>query len=282
MTKINFVTDSVCDIPDDLVKKYNIGVVPCYVNWDGQSYKDDGVELSREEFYRRLPGAKVMPTTAAPAPGLAKDAIMKAAESADHVVVVTTPARLSGIYNAMRLGAADIESRVTLIDSGTLTMGIGFQVLIGLEVAQATGDVEKVKQAITRVREHQRLYAGLATLEYLRRSGRVDWARAAIGNLLQIKPILKVKDGEVTELAKIRTFSKTVEKLVALTHEQAPLEKLAVLHTNNLEGAQALKQQLSSIAPEDTIIAEIGPTLGVHIGPGAVGVVTVSKSWRTD
>ena len=279
--KIRFVTDSVCDIPADLVEKWQISVVPCYVNYDGESHLDDGKDLVREEFFRKLPSMRSMPTTAAPSVGITEKAITEAAQDADHVVIVTTPAKLSGIYNAMRLGASNIPAeKISLVDSGNLTMAIGWQVIIGAEVAKETGDVQKVLDAIQRVRNHQKLYAGLATMEFLRRSGRVGWAAASLGALLQIKPILHVHDGEVTRLATIRTFSKAVEKLVELTREQAPLDRLAIIHANNPSGADDLKKQLGDVAPSSTIIVEVGPTLGVHIGPGALGVIPVSQSWR--
>jgi DegV family protein with EDD domain len=280
--KIRFVTDSVCDIPAELVRKWDITVVPCYVNYDdGRSYLDDGVQLNREEFFRKLHSEKTMPKTAAPSTGQTGEAIQKAYHQADHVIIITTPAKLSGIYNAMRLGAAGMdEKRITLIDSGSLTMGIGWQVLIGAEVAHESGDVQKTVAAIQRVREHQRLYAALDTMEFLRRGGRVGWAAASLGALLQIKPVLEVKDGDVAAKARIRTFSAAQNKLVELASEVAPLDKLAIIHANNPEGAKALKEKLASIAPADTLIADVGPTLGVHIGPGALGVIPVSKNWK--
>jgi DegV family protein with EDD domain len=266
--KIRFVTDSVCDIPADMVRKWNIAVIPCFVNYDGLSFKDDGIELKREDFYRKLPAMKSMPTTAAMAPGLAEEVITRAYNESDHVFIITTPAKLSGIYNAMRLGSSKLDQqRITLIDS--------------CEVAAETGDVQKTHNAIMKVREGLRLYAALATMEFLRRSGRVSWATALVaGTLLQIKPVLLVKDGDVSRVAAIRTFSKATEKLIELTREHAPLDKLAIIHTNNVEGAQELQKQLGDLAPRDTLIADVGPTLGVHIGPGAVGVVPVSASWK--
>lgn len=279
--KIRFVTDSVCDIPADLVSKWNIKVVPCYVNYDGESHLDDGVDLVREEFFRKLPSMRSMPTTAAPSVGMTEQAIKEAAQDADHVVIVTTPAKLSNIYNAMRLGASDLPAdKFSLVDSGMVTMALGWQVLIGAEVAKETGDVQKTLDAIQRVRQNQKLYAALATMEFLRRGGRVSWAAASIGALLQIKPILNVADGEVTRLATIRTFSKATEKLVELTHQAAPLDRLAVIHANNPAGAQELLKQIGDVAPAGSIIIEVGPTLGTHIGPGALGVMPVSKSWR--
>jgi len=279
--KIKFVTDSTCDIPPELVQKWGIGIVPAFVNYGGNSYADDGKELIREEFYARLPSMTETPKTAAMPPGLAEKIITETFEGADHLFILTAPAALSGIYNSMRLGASNLPpDRVTLIDSGTVTMALGWQLLIGAEVAAETGDVDKVKDAINRVRAHQKLYAGLATMEFLRRSGRVSWALAGIGALLQIKPMLEVKDSVVLPLARVRTFGRVVQELLSLTRAQAPLDKLAILHSNNPNGALDMQNQLVDIAPADTLIINITTVIGTHIGPGALGVALVNKGWR--
>ena len=280
--KIRFVTDSTCDITPELLAKHNITVVPCYINYDNKSFADDGKQLSREEFYTNLPSMRPAPTTAAPSPGDCKSAIESAAADADHVIIVTVASKLSGTYNALRLGAADLPpDRVTLIDGETMSMGIGWPVVIGAEVAEATGDVEKTVETVKKVREHAHLYAGLQTMEYLRRSGRVSWATAGIGALLQIKPVLLVKNGEVISASRVRTFARVTDELVRFANSHAPLERLTVLHALNPEGAVELRNRLADIAPADTIITSITPTIGTHIGPGGLGVVTVSKSWRT-
>ncbi len=279
--KIKFVTDSTCDIPPELVQKWDIGIVPAFVNYGGNSFADDGKELIREDFYARLPAMTETPTTAAMPPGLAEKIITETFEGADHLFILTAPAALSGIYNSMRLGASNLpQDRVSLIDSGTVTMALGWQILVGAEVAAETGDVDKVRDAISRVRAHQKLFAGLATMEFLRRSGRVSWALAGIGALLQIKPMLEVKDSVVLPLGRVRTFGRVVQELLALTRAQAPLDKLAVLHSNNLDGARDMQNQLADIAPADTLIINITTVIGTHIGPGALGIALVTKGWR--
>ena len=122
---------------------------------------------------------------------------------------------------------------MTLIDSKSVTLGLGFQVLAGAETAEATGDVDQVQAAIERVRDRAHVYAALETMEFLRRSGRVGWAAAGIGALLQIKPMLEVYDGEVKSGSRVRTFGRAVEELIRLAHEQAPLERLAVLYISD-------------------------------------------------
>jgi DegV family protein with EDD domain len=276
---IRFVTDSTCDIPAELVTRWNIGVVPCFVNYGDHSYADDGRELNRHTFYRQLPSIRPHPTTAAPPPALAEQVIREAARDADHLVVLTAPAKLSAIYNTMRLGieSLGLQDRATLIDSGMVTIGLGWQVLVGAQVAAETGDLQQVLDAIERIRPHVRVYAGLSTMEYLRRSGRVNWAKAGVGALLQIKPVIGVRDGEVPQVALVRTFARAVDKLIELARAEAPLNKLALLHTDNPAGAQDLKNRLADVAPEDTLIASVTPVIGVHIGPESLGIAFVSS-----
>src|SRR5215207_10328683 len=164
---IRFVTDSTCDIPPELIKKYKIGVVPAFVNYGGKSYADDGVELDREIYYNQMPSMTAQPTTSAPSPIIAEQVINRTFEGADHLVMLCVPARLSGIYNALRLGADNLPpDRVTLIGSGTLSSALGFQVLAGAEIAAQTGELSEVLGAIERVRANEKLYATAETMQY--------------------------------------------------------------------------------------------------------------------
>ncbi len=278
---IKLITDSVADIPPELVEKWGITVVPCFVNFGGESYADDGVALVREDFYNKIGQMSEVPTTAAMPPDFAREFIEAAYTGADHVIIITTPAQLSGIHNAMRLGASGLPpAQMTLIDSGQVSLGMAWQVLIAAEVAAETGDVDTTLRAIAAVRQNQELYAMIDTLEFLRRSGRVSWAAANVGAFLKIKPIIRVVEGEVTPFTRVRTLSRAMDKLVELAYQQAPLDKLAIAHINNPEGCAILQERLAEIAPEDTIISTIAPAIGVHTGPGTVGFATVSRGWK--
>lgn len=278
---IRFVTDSTCDLPAEWIKRFRIGVVPAFVNHSGESFADNGVELIREDYYNKLSTLRPFPTTSAPPPAIAEAVINDTFQDADHLFIVTTSAKFSGFYNVMRLGASSLPpERVTLVDSDSTTMGLGWQVAIGAEVAQATGDVQQVEAAMKRVREAQRVYAALGTMEFLHRSGRVGWAAAGIGALFQIKPVIEVKGGEVYSIARVRTFGRAVDELVRLAHEVAPIDKLAVLYTSDLEGAHKLRDRIQDIAPPDTIFVSVNPAVGTHIGPSGLGLSPVQQSWR--
>jgi DegV family protein with EDD domain len=279
--KIRIVTDSTCDVPQEIIDRLKIGVVPCFVNYGGNSYADDGVQLKRDEYYKAMPTIRPVPKTSAFPPGMVEPVLAEALQEADHVVIIAVSSKLSGIYNAFRLGAGSVAAdKVTLVDSGQVAMGLGWQVIIAAETAEATGSVEAVTDAIQRVRAHQRLYAALDTLEYLKHSGRVSWAQAGIGSLLQIKPILDVREGEVKSHARVRTFKRAFDELITLAREQAPLDRLAIMHADNASGARELRDALKDIAPPDTITVNIAPAIGTHIGPGGLGFSSVSKAWK--
>lgn len=279
--KIRIVTDSVCDISPELLAQWNIVVIPCYVNYHDHSYADDGVQLDRQAFYRALPSINPYPTTAAPSPAFAEDILRDALEGYDHVIGIHVPAALSSTFANIRAAAMNIDpSRFTLIDSQTLTMGLGMQVLIAAEVAAATGSVQAVVETLDKVRRHQKLYAALYSLDALRRSGRVNGFISSIGTLLQIKPIIEVRDSQVHPINRIRTFSKAIDHLYELVAAQAPLDRLVVLHIQNMEGAQAFLERLGNLAPAGTPIVEVGPTLGTHIGIGSLGAATLSRNWK--
>ena len=278
--KIRFLTDSTCDLPPEIVARYEIGIVPSYVNYGGQSYAD-GIDISRDAFYRQLPSMTEFPTTSAMPPALVEAAMGEALADADHLFVITVASKLSGVYNTMRLAAQNFPpERITMIDSESVSLRLGFQVLIGAEVAEATGDIDQVQNAIARVREHAHLYAALETMEFLRRSGRISWASASIGALLQIKPLFCVVEGEVKPISRIRTFGRAVDELIRLAHADAPLDRLAILYIADRGGAEKLHDRLADIAPPDTFIASVTPTIGSHVGTGGLGVVTVSSAWR--
>ncbi len=281
--KIHLVTDSTCDVPPEMVTQLPVTVVPTFVNFGGNSYPDDNVALDRDEFYQKLPTIRPYPTTAAMSPAMAEDAIMAAADQADHIVICTVSSKLSGVYNTMRLAASKLPpDKYTLIDSEQVAMGLGWQIILGAETALRTGSVEETLDVISRVRKTVRVYCALPTLEFLHRGGRVSWAQAGIGALLQIKPILLVEDGEVKSHAKVRTFSRALDELIRVAGEYRPLDRIAIIYGSDLDMAYALRERLKEVLPpgDRTFITRITPSIGVHTGPGGLGIVPLSASWR--
>ncbi len=277
MTTIKIVTDSTADLDPRWVERYDIQIVPAFVNFEDESFPDDGIAITRPDFYVRLAQTSKLPTTAAPPPGLAEEAFRKALEGADHVVALSVAAALSSIYDGMALAARNVdEKRITLVDSGLLSMGLGWQVLAAAESAASGASVEAIVAAANSVRRRTRLYAALDTMEYLRRSGRVSWAAASLGALLQIKPIVSVQDGKVESVARVRTLKKAFTKVAQLGRAEAPLERLAVLHSNAPDRAEQLREMLADIVPANYItITDVTTAIGTHVGPGGIGLATV-------
>jgi DegV family protein with EDD domain len=280
--KIKIITDSVADIPNDLLQKWNIDVVPCYVDYGGGSYLDNGIELKRDDFYAYIKKHNEVPKTAAPAPAVAQEIIEKAITGYDHIISINVAQSLSSTLNNVKLACNEVvANRSTVIDSESVSMGIGWLALIAAEVA-AQGDVDAVIKAVNAVKKNHRLFAGIYNMEYLRRSGRVSAVVAGIGSILQIKPIVQViEKGEVISAHRVRTFGKVREKLRdLLAEEKGNLDKLAIIHTANEASARQFIDENKDLMPQEVIVAEVGPTLGTHIGPDALGFVSVNKAWR--
>jgi len=280
MTRILVMTDSTCDLPPAWIRRFDIRVVPTYVQFGMESFADDGVQLTRQDFYERLTTVKTLPKTAAPPPGQVIQIMRQALQDADHVIALTAPALLSGIHNTFRLAAQETDpARVTLLDSGSVSMGLGWQVLLSAEKEHQGASPTDIADAVRAAQPYTDLWATLDTLEYLRRSGRVGWATAFVGDLFRIKPMIRLKDGVVSSVSRSRTSRRAFDTLVAHIHEAAPLERLAILHSNHRAEAQRLANALDDIKPDYEVpIVDVTPVLGVHVGSRALGVAVIRKA----
>lgn len=277
---IRVVTDSTCDIPAATAEQYGIVIVPAYINVGDESYLD-GVELSRKQFYEQLPGYQSPPTTAAPASGTFAESYKKlAAEGATAVISIHVAASLSGVLNAARLGAEMVEEvvPVTLFDSMQLSMGLGLLAMTAAKGAEAGKTTAEIITMLEERRARTHVFAQLDTLEYLRRSGRVNWAEFGIGTLLQIKPLVHVYNGKVEMRDKIRTSKRAVAQMIQYAAELGPLESIALLHTDAADKLEMFRQQTQHLYPanEAPVAVEVTPAIGAHIGPGALGIACVT------
>lgn len=273
----HIVTDSTSDIPAELVRDLNIIVVPAHVIFDGQSY-DDGVTLTRDEFYQRLATAETLPTTASPSVG-------EFAEVYDRlggeIISIHLAAGLSAVYStAYAASQMCNNAHVTLFDSTSLAMGLGWQVIAAARAARQGHSVAAIVRLLEDLRPRVRVYAAFDTMEYLRRSGRVGWARAVLGQLLNIKPIIEARDSEVRQLERVRTRRKMIERLKELARELGPLDALAIQHTRALSDAQALAAELSDTLSirEPVVVCEATTTIGTHVGPNGLGIIAVKAN----
>jgi len=276
MAKIAIVTDSTADIPDELAREYRIHVVPNIIVIEGQGM-EDGKGITRDQFYAQMPMMKSLPTTATASSGTYQELYHRLIQEGFHCILSIHPSSLlSGIFNAASAAARAFGARVRVIDSQSVSLGLGFQVLAAAESA-LTQPVERVLALIDDVRQRVRLVAMLDTLEYLRRSGRISWARARLGNLLNIKPFVELRQGRVLSLGEVRTRRKGIERLLHILRNLGPLERLAILHTSALEEARAILEELQPQLPYPPLVVNVTTVIGAHVGPNGLGFVAVVK-----
>ena len=278
---VKIVTDSTCDLPGEVAKNHDITVVPCYINLKERSYQD-GVEMSRQEFYERLPAFNPLPTTSAPGnEAFASVYHRLAMQGARAIISIHVSSTWSSVVNVATLAAREFkEIPVTVIDSGQVTLGLGHLALAAARAAQAGRNLAEIREMVTGMIPRVWVYAALDTLEYLQRGGRVSRLMSSLGGLLQIKPVLRIHNG-VIEVEKMRTFGKAVQRVVDRVRELGPLEQLSLVHSHAIEKLENLCQQAQSLFPIGTqentpLVGEVTPAIGVHAGPGAVGLVGVT------
>ena len=278
---IRIITDSTCDLPQQTVREHNIEVIPLLINQGGSSFLD-GVNLTREEFYQRLPGFKPAPQTAAPGPEVFRQAFEKLAdEGAKFILSIHISEKLSATVNSARTAAEQFKRiPVTVLDSGQLSLGLGFIVEQAAQMGKRGQQVEEIVADLQETMKRTYVFASLKTLEYLRRSGRMHFALARLGEILQIKPLLHMNQGNPTA-HRARTQSRATERLLEWLREYAPYERLAIVHAGVQSEAEAMLERIKEFLPEKEIpIVQITPVLGSHLGIGALGFACVSVSKR--
>ena len=276
---IRIVTDSTCDLPPKLIAENNITVLPLYINIGEQGYLD-GVEITRQEFYTRLPDFDPPPTTATPSIDTFLEVYRKlASEGAKEILSIHISERLSATINVARKAAEQYKSiPVTVLDSMQISLGTGFLVL---EAARSIAEGLHLKEILSKIESlNPRIFvfAALDTLEYLRRSGRMNGVVAGIGGVLQLKPILKMNQGEPTS-DRVRTRERALKHLLHLIKNVQPFESLALVHTNAPEAAENLWKRVIAHFPDlpNPLSVNVTPVLGAHLGPNAVGFALVQK-----
>jgi DegV family protein with EDD domain len=274
---IRIVTDSTCDLPAEIVKEYGIIVIPLSINV-GEKTLLDGVDITRDEFYEQLPNFNPHPKTAAPGSEIFKQAYQRLAdEGADAILSIHISETLSGTVNSARTAAKEFTRiPITALDSTQLSLGMGYLVERAAQLARAGKSVDEILAALKEVMSRAYVFAALNTLEYLKRSGRMNFALAAFGDLIQLKPLLHMNMSAATA-HRTRTRSKSMARLFEWLREYAPYERLAIVHAGVEQEARALHELAKSFLPDGDIpIVQITPVLGAHLGIGALGFACVS------
>lgn len=279
---IRIVTDSTCDLPENVIQELEITLVPLYINIGDQGFLD-GIEITRKEFYTNLPNYDLHPTTGVPG----MDAFTQTyerlvSEGSTQILTIHISKSLSAIVDVAQSSANAFEQvPVTVRDSQQLSLGTGFQVETAARMAQQGKSLDEITKRLDYLSERTFVAAGIDTLEFLRRSGRMNAFMTGLGSLLQLKPILTMKNG-LPGTERVRTTARAEARLIEMLQEHQPLERFALLHTNAPEKADEFRTKISHLLPEgDIYIMDITPVIGTHIGPGAVGFAIVSKSEGT-
>ena len=277
--KLGIVTDSTCDLPHSLIEQHELEVIPCILVLEGTEYVD-GTGISREDFYRRLPALRTQPTTAAPSIGDFSTRYESLfSRGCDHILSIHAAGALTSILDIARQASQKFTDKVTCVDSTSLSLGLGFQVLAAAEAAEL--GLQAALDAIDSTKKRLHIYAALDTMKNLKRSGRVPAVITMLGSLLNVKPLIELANSQVKPLGAARTTQQANARMLDLLLQDGELERLAVLHTGAEKRAREflneLMQQASQLVPRDILMVNVTTVIGTHVGPNGLGFAAVRK-----
>jgi DegV family protein with EDD domain len=278
MSKFAIVTDSTSYIPAEVMGKYDLKAVPLALIWGDETFRD-GVDIQPSEFYSRLKTAKVMPSTSQPSPVAMQTVFQGLVDQGLDVLGIFISSKLSGTLQSA-IQAKDLMGsageKVRLVDSQATAMALGFQVLAAAHAKEAGASLQECATLTEKAHERTGVYFAVDTLEFLHRGGRIGGAQRFIGSALNLKPILALKDGKVEGVDRIRTRSKSHDRILELVSEKTKGKaniRLASIHANAAEDAKKLLDRAAiELSAAETIFTEVSPVVGTHAGPGTVGL----------
>lgn len=278
------VTDSAADIPSTIVKELGIRVVPAYVNFGAKSYRD-GIDISCDELYDRLVNGTIQPSTSQATPIDFAKVYQELSKETDEIISIHMSGKFSGTYGSALEGKklADTKVNITVIDSGTITMALGIIAMSAARLAlrdeQLTGIMDDIQDGI----KNTRLQGTFDTMKYLARGGRIGKGKALLGSVLNVKPVVTIRDGAISPVGNFRTHTKAVNKLFEFVNGASDVKELVMLYTTTPDEAQSLRDRLVSFVDSDRLhIARLGPAIGVHTGPGTLVLVMRTGSAKTE
>ncbi|HEY7415227.1 MAG TPA: DegV family protein [Ktedonobacteraceae bacterium] len=278
---ISIVTDSTADIPIPQAEELGITIVPLTVFFGDKSYLDD-IELDNAQFYTMLQNSKELPRTSQPSPAAFQEAYTRLVkEGVDGILSVHLSGKLSGTYQSACTARDMLPDEIKkvpidVIDSQSVSAGMGYAIQRAAQEARAGKDLEEIKAHLLNCLERTRILAVLDTLEWLRRGGRIGGARAFLGNMLSVKPVVSLKGGEVIPIEQPRTRSKAYARVAQLFNEMGPSEHISIVESNE-EVGQQLAEALKTVYNKDIEHYKLGGVLGTHTGPGTVGACIVTE-----
>jgi DegV family protein with EDD domain len=274
---VKIVTDSVADIPPEILKELDISIIPVLVRFGEETYRD-GIDITNEQFYERLVHNKVVPTTTVPSLDLFARTYARLAEETDEILVIMLSSKLSGLYNAALQSAGLMEnsSRIKVVDSGCAVMSQGFAVIKAAQAAKAGAKMDEILEIMKSTLRRVDMRAAFDTLEYLQRGGRIGRAQALLGSILKVNPIITLKDGKVEPAGRARSRAKAIDALYDFVASYKKIEGLAVEDAACPEDSDFLIKRLGAIYPVDRILkTHTSPVIGTHTGPGLLLVAVL-------
>ena len=272
MKPIKIIADSLSDIPDDLKERYNITVLPLTIIFGVEEFKD-GVDLTTEEFFEKLTTSKQIPSTSQVPPNDFIVEINKALYEGYEVIVINGSSQSSGTHQSAVIAKNQLDNdEVTIIDTLALSYGCGMIVVEAAKMAQEGKSKEEILNTIENMKNRMDHIFSVETLEFLKRGGRLSPTKAAIGTIMNVKPILTLEGGKVEPLDKVRGSKKIIPRMIELAHERG-IKKgtkcIGIGHGANVEGLEKLREEIiNAFEPEETVLTEVGGTIGTHTGPG--------------
>jgi DegV family protein with EDD domain len=277
-TRVALVTDSTCNLPHELAEERHIYMAPLYILWGDASYKD-GIDIKEPELFEGMRGTDDLPKTSQVSVQDFVDMfeLARKTESADEVVCAVISCDLSGTYSSAMQAKDMVDFPVHVVDTRQTSWALGFPVLSGAEARDAGASAEEMVRVISEVSQRSRLIFTVESLTYLHRGGRIGNASWLLGTALNIKPLLELENGLIEAPDKVRTRKRAVEHLLKVAQERAggsPIKRLAIMHSGVEEEANALLETAcAKFTPEESYISYIAAVLGVHVGPGAIGII---------
>ncbi len=274
---VRIITDSVADIPSQVVRELGITVIPVLVRFGEETYRD-GIDMTTDQFYERLVHSRVMPVTSVPSLDMFARTYARLAEETDEVLAIMLSAKLSGIYNAALQSVSLLESkcRIEVVDSKLAVMAQGFVVIEAARAAQSGACLDEILEIVKRNLPRADMRAALDTLEYLQRGGRIGKAQAFMGSVLKINPIITLKDGLVEPISRVHSRAKAIDALYNFAAGYSHIDGLAVEDAACPEDGDLLVERLSAIFPRERILrSRTTPVIGTHTGPGLLLVAVL-------
>lgn len=269
------VTDSTCDLPPEVAAAHGITVVPLNVHFGNEAFRDQ-IDITTDQFMSRMEGSQKLPTTSQPSVGTFEAVFRDAAETHDEIVCVVLSSKLSGTHQSAQIAAMNVAEtiKVELVDSLNVTYGLGFQALRAAELAAQGQDAATIASTLRAELNRYHVVVFVETLEHLRRGGRIGKAAQMVGSLLQLRPILRIDEGQVVPFERTRTRSKAMEALAEFAGSVGVPEEIAVLYNTTPDDARKVADKVAVLTPErDIIVAQLGPVIATHIGPDVLGMV---------